>query len=154
MTFKDFYKVLHCEYCPELAEKVFEQGQFSFTEDKIIDQLSMHKNAELEEVISNAKTFGLIVKDNNIILPTGLTFEINNNTPRYSPYAFNIKRNGIEYPISSTQNNIGYNEELNVVLTDFGIKFYKYMIAVDTNEQKAYYQITQMEKIFGINTTK
>ena len=149
MIFKDFYKVLHCEYCDDLFERVFEQGQFSFTEDKIIDQLSMHKNAELEEVISNARTFGLIIKgnsDGDVILPANLPFTIHKSSLNNSN-AFYIKRNVIEYSIDY----IDSNEEINVVLTDFGKKFMQYMKESDTSIiDEAYKNLLQIEQIFGV----
>lgn len=149
MIFKDFYKVLHCEYCDDLFERVFEQGKFSFTEDKIIDQLSMYNGKKLEDAINDAKTFGLVIKgnsDGDVILPANLPFIIHKSS-LYGSNAFYIKRNIIEYSIDYLDSN----EEINVVLTDFGKKFMQYMKESNTSIiDEAYSKLLQIEQIFGV----
>ena len=148
MKYFYLHKFLYSEYT-ELFEKVFEPFHFSFTENKIIDQLNMYNSKELEEAINDARTFGLIIKgnsDGDVILPANLPFTIHKSSLNNSN-AFYIKRNVIEYSIDY----IDSNEEINVVLTDFGKKFMQYVKEFDiSNIDEAYSKLLQIEKIFGV----
>ena len=76
MKYSYLHKFLYSEYT-ELFEKVFEQYQFSYPQDVIVDRLSNHTGEDLEDAKDNARYSNCnIIDDDIVILPAGSTFNI------------------------------------------------------------------------------
>lgn len=142
MKYRDLEEIMRLD---DLFNIIFEKDGFSFNENIIIDQLSIYEGRDFEEVQEDARKFGCIIKDDDVILPAGLRFKINKTSHKNDPALFYIERNGVEFPISYMEDT-----DIGVIFTEFGQKLYSYSKSIYTTIPDAYNKIQLVETIFGV----
>ena len=147
MMWKDLRAVLNADD-KELFDKIFENGQFTFNEPILVDQLDMYEDDDAKKLKEEDTRFGCKFEKDNVIVPAGLPFIIKRST---DPYAeFTISRNGVDIDIQCPEDDL----EINVVLTKFGDKLVRFRETTGCNDLlTAYSLLAETEKIFGVNLT-
>lgn len=144
MLFRELKPILYADN-KDLFDKMFVNGQFSYNEPIIIDQISLYDGADSIAAKDDAERFGCRIDNNgdDVWIPAGLPFTIRKTN---APYAvMEISRNGVTY----YPDYVGDNEIINAELTEFGQKLYDYAKASYTTVMAAYDQLLLVEKIFG-----
>ena len=145
MLYKDIKPILYSEDA-EMFEDIFENGEFSYNEPVMIDQLSMYDNRDSEEAKSIAEAFGCRIDSNgdDIWIPAGLPFSIKRGTDSYTEMV--ISHNGASY----YPNYVDDDTDISVKLTEFGKKLNQYAKNIYTDLVSAYNNIKYIERIFGV----
>lgn len=144
MLFRELKPILYAED-KDLFDKMFVNGQFSYNEPIMIDQISLYDGVDSIAAKDDAEKFGCRIDNNgdDVWIPAGLPFTIRKTN---APYAvMEISRNGVTYYPEYVEDN----EIVNVELTEFGQKLYDYAKASYTTVMAAYDQLLLIEKIFG-----
>ena len=144
MLFRELKPILYAED-KDLFDKMFVNGQFSYNEPIMIDQISLYDGADSVAAKDDAERFGCRIDNNgdDVWIPAGLPFTIRMTN---APYAvMEISRNSVTYYPEYVEDN----EIVNVELTEFGQKLYDYAKASYTTVMAAYDQLLLVEKIFG-----
>ena len=144
MLFRELKPILYAED-KDLFDKMFVNGQFSYNEPIMIDQISLYDGADSVAAKDDAERFGCKIDNNgdDVWIPTGLPFTIRKTN---APYAvMEISRNGVTYYPEYVEDT----EVVNVEFTEFGQKLYDYAKASYTTVMAAYDQLLLIEKIFG-----
>lgn len=142
MKFKDLEEIMHSD---DLFDKMFVNGQFSYNEPIMIDQISLYDDSDSIEAKDDAEKFGCkIYNDDDVLIPTGLPFTIHKTNVPYA--VMEISRNGVTY----YPEYVDDNEIINVEFTEFGQKLYSYSKSIYTTIPDAYNKLQQVETIFGV----
>lgn len=144
MLFRELKPILYAED-KDLFDKMFVNGQFSYNEPIMIDQISLYDGSDSIAAKDDAERFGCRIDNNgdDVWIPAGLPFTIRKTN---APYAvMEISRNGVTYYPEYVEDN----EIINAELTEFGQKLYDYAKASYTTVMAAYDQLLLVEKIFG-----
>jgi hypothetical protein len=144
MLFRELKPILYAED-KDLFDKMFVNGQFSYNEPIMIDQISLYDGADSVAAKDDAERFGCRIDNNgdDVWIPAGLPFTIRKTN---APYAvMEISRNGVTYYPEYVEDT----EVVNVEFTEFGQKLYDYAKASYTTVMAAYDQLLLIEKIFG-----
>lgn len=144
MLFRELKPILYAED-KDLFDKMFVNGQFSYNEPIMIDQISLYDGADSVAAKDDAERFGCRIDNNgdDVWIPAGLPFTIRKTN---APYAvMEISRNGVTYYPEYVEDT----EVINVEFTEFGQKLYDYAKASYTTVMAAYDQLLLIEKIFG-----
>lgn len=144
MLFRELKPILYAED-KDLFDKMFVNGQFSYNEPIMIDQISLYDGSDSIVAKDDAERFGCRIDNNgdDVWIPAGLPFTIRKTN---APYAvMEISRNGVTYYPEYVEDT----EVINVELTEFGQKLYDYAKASYTTVMAAYDQLLLVEKIFG-----
>lgn len=144
MLFRELKPILYAED-KDLFDKMFVNGQFSYNEPIMIDQISLYDGADSVTAKDDAERFGCRIDNNgdDVWIPAGLPFTIRKTN---APYAvMEISRNGVKYYPEYVEDT----EVVNVEFTEFGQKLYDYAKASYTTVMAAYDQLLLIEKIFG-----
>ncbi len=144
MLFRELKPILYAED-KDLFDKMFVNGQFSYNEPIMIDQISLYDGADSVAAKDDAERFGCRIDNNgdDVWIPAGLPFAIRKTN---APYAvMKISRNGVTYYPEYVEDT----EVVNVEFTEFGQKLYDYAKASYTTVMAAYDQLLLIEKIFG-----
>ena len=144
MLFRELNPILYAED-KDLFDKLFVNGQFSYNEPIMIDQISLYDSEDSVAAKDDAERFGCRIDNtgDDVWIPAGLPFTIRKTN---APYAvMEISRNGVTYYPGYVEDN----EIVNVELTEFGQKLYDYAKASYTTVMAAYDQLLLVEKIFG-----
>ena len=149
MLYKNIRPILYSENT-EMFDDIFENGEFSYNESVMIDQLSMYDDRNSEEAKSIAETFGCRIDSNgdDIWIPAGLPFSIKRGTDSYTEMI--ITHNGASYYPNYVDDDI----DISVKLTDFGKKLNQYAKNTFTGLVNAYDNIKFIERIFGVTIIK
>ena len=148
MLYSEIKDMLYSEH-KDIINQLF--LSFSFTENIIVDQLSMYSGRDLEEAKDLASKFGCIISDTddqNVIVPANLQFNIFSCNDRETELI--ISRNGVTYYL----NYIDPYEIFSVEFTEFGKKLDTYATAGCMSLYEAYEQLLKTEKIFGVKIIK
>lgn len=144
MLYRDLKPILYNED-KELFDKIFDNGHFSLSDAEItVDQKSLYDSRDLEEIESSAKTFGCIIRDDNINIPMLLPFYIYRSTDQYSDLI--IKRNGVEFYPQFIDDTLDFT----VVYTEFGSKIAAYAKNKQLNILDAYKDLVATKQLFGV----
>lgn len=144
MLFRELKPILYSED-KDLFDKMFVNGQFSYNEPIMIDQISLYDGSDARASKDDADRFGCRIDNNgdDVWIPAGLPFTIRKTN---APYAMmEISRNGATYYPEYIEDT----EIINVELTEFGQKLYDYAKASYTTIEAAYDQLKLVEKVFG-----
>lgn len=144
MLFRELKPILYSKN-EDLFDKMFVNGQFSYSEPIMIDQISLYDDSDARAAKEEADRFGCRIDNNgdDVWIPAGLPFTIRKTNIPYT--LMEISRNGaIYYP-----EYIEDTEVINVELTEFGQKLYDYAKASYTTVEAAYDQLLLVKKIFG-----
>ena len=144
MLFRELKPILYAED-KDLFDKMFINGQFSYNEPIMIDQISLYDGADSVAAKDDAERFGCRIDNNgdDVWIPAGLPFTIRKTN---APYAvMEISRNGVKYYPEYVEDT----EVVNVEFTEFGQKLYDYAKSSYTTVMAAYDQLVLVEKIFG-----
>lgn len=144
MIFRELKPILYADN-KDLFDKMFVNGQFSYNEPIMIDQISLYDGADSIAAKDDAERFGCRIDNNedDVWIPAGLPFTIRRTN---APYAvMEISRNDVTYYPEYVEDT----EVINVELTEFGQKLYDYAKASYTTVMHAYDQLLLVEKIFG-----
>lgn len=142
MTLEDIFLIMRHDR--NEFDKIFENGQFSLTEPKIICQLDAVMNADY--IKENAYQFGCKIEGNNVILPANLNFSLTTE----GGYVI-ITRNGARLIYCDTSSIEDPDTEFNVGFTDFGKKLNRFATVYNYDFFFAYQLLRDIKNIFGTN---
>lgn len=138
----------------EDAEKLFDLNNCYLEESVVIDQLDDLNPFEKTQAIADYELMGLIIKNDDVIVPARLPFLIKPASKGSPVDCYYIVRNGIDIGIS-------WPDELNICveLSDIGRKCMLVAQELNINTTytgmyEAYDYIKSIETIFGIHIIK
>lgn len=129
-----------------LFDEIFVNGEFSFDNDLIVDQLNMYIGSDKDEAISEANKFGCKISNNeNVIVPANLSFYIAKGVNSESEMMIS-RADSLGYDVQYIEPNTYINGEL----SEYGNKIKDFANEFGLSFGNAYSCLKKLEKSFGV----
>ena len=133
-----------------LFDEIFVNGEFSFDNDLIVDQLNMYTGFDKDEAILEANKFGCKISNNeNVIVPANLSFYIAKGSNSESEMTIS-RADSLGYDLQYIEPNTYINGEL----SEYGNKIKDFASEFGLNFDNAYSCLKKLEKSFGVTILK